>query len=124
MRRITVEEIKEAYKKTGIKPMRKAFAERRCEEKCGCALTALACSVTSFEFIESLVSADNELDLVYRPVVERVAARLGLNKDYAVGFIGGFDSLPRGWYLQYPTELVGYDDGNLVALAIFAEVSP
>ena len=104
MKRITVEEVKAAYEKTGLKPVRGTFNDGK---GCGCALGALymaqggaACCSDPEEW------CDAEFDFAYWD-----------------GFAGGFDakedfSLPD--YVSLSRK-EGHADGRAVAAAIFGE---
>lgn len=93
MRRITVEEIKEAYKVTGLKPCRCLVDDR---DGGACAIGAL--------HIASQSTDHNP----YRWGEET------FGKAYCNDFIRGFDGSGE-------IESVGYRDGRSAALAIFAE---
>jgi hypothetical protein len=41
MRRILPEEVKQAYERTGLKPIRNGWHRKDGEQACGCALTAV-----------------------------------------------------------------------------------
>jgi hypothetical protein len=111
----TVEEVKAAYEKTELEPIRGAFVDVRHGKQCGCAITAIACcsfGMTPKRIEELTVDAD-------RPVYT-MANRIGLEKLYAEGFVGGFDNRPASWY-PGESEAIGFTDGRAAAAAIFTE---
>ena|ERR1700761_8660350 len=75
MRRITVEEVREAVEKTGLKLTRKRTLDLA--EKCGCPIGILSHLKGGTRRFENIAAH---------------AANLGLEMKYADGFIRGFDS--------------------------------
>lgn len=111
MRRITVDEVKAAYEKTGLHPKQGEFREyETCDKVCGgCAITAL-------------LAADG-IDIVEEPNLRAIAeSRYGGH--YIGGFVCGFDGKPAAWFRDTnERERQGYADGTAAALAIFGEPS-
>lgn len=100
-RRITPEQVKAAYEKTGLKPARGGWYP---QEGCACGLGAM------------LAEIDGE---VWRPrLVSTVASRLGVELDYLNGFVRGFDG--RDGKLFGHLEPLGHTDGQAAAALVFA----
>jgi hypothetical protein len=124
MKRITVDEVRAAYEKTGLTPVRGNFCtystsqlrdywtqtelgiEVKLTYDCGCALTA-CCRAEDKPFPED---------------VEHAASELDLDESYASGFINGFDGV-----VLCPEDVdgpvayeAGYADGVAAAKAVFA----
>lgn len=112
-KRITPQMVKEAYQKTGLKPVRGQWTAFEDGRQCGCGLTALLCS-SGFSF-QRVDEFTNEKALP----IEYAADRLLLDRNYATGFVGGFDGKLKSWYTI--EEEPGYLDGAEVAAAIFGE---
>jgi len=105
MRRITVDEIKEAYKATGLTPARNTWGESGSGCACGLGVLAVAAGVP----IDDLCS-----DVVYDTI--------NLDEFYGLGFTNGFDGNTRLGALSHrPGFNQGYDDGAAAAAAIFGE---
>lgn len=101
--RITIERVRSAYEKTGLKPARELYADGRC----GCPLGACVVAISPF------IDPDS--------IDENIAAStLGLNVQYATGFANGFDG-----YMASRTSndayLAGHQDGSAAAAEVFAE---
>jgi hypothetical protein len=103
VRRITVDEVKAAYEKTGLKPTRGEYIYGRF---CACAMGALA--------VANGVPCDYD--------AARSWAFSQYGADYCNAFANGFDS-KSPWGCDEVHE-AGQADGELVAAAIFGEVSP
>jgi hypothetical protein len=107
MRRITVNEVKAAYEKTGLKPSRGTWATDNCA--CGLGVCAIA---------QSGMNGD---DLC----ADTVFPTLGIKDWYGVGFIDGFDN--RSQLTKFAEEkskdlfTAGFEDGRAAALAIFGD---
>lgn len=108
---ITPEQVKAAYAKTGLIPIRGSFT--RCRDdgrQCGCGLTALV--------LERLGTAAFD-EIAGQGMVRNI---LNLDFAYAAGFEDGFDeiddSIPD---LSLGTEYVqGYEEGRAVADLVFS----
>lgn len=113
MNRITPEQVVEAYRVTGLKPVREDWITL--DNKCGCALTA--CMLHSGYSIDS-INAD--IEQCCEPVPEEV---LQLDNRYVIGFVRGFDSGDDptiGWHDDDAKALgLGYADGTAAAKAVF-----
>lgn len=101
MRRITVEEVLEAYRVTGMKPMRRYTIIRN--QCAGCAIGALA--VAS--------GVPSELDCIYDWRDKMFGA------SYVKGFMNSFDDTPPSMSNEQYNQ--GYADGQAVAAAVFQE---
>lgn len=102
MRRITVDEVKEAYAKTGLKPVRDTKEYLECVHlNKGCPVDAL------------LVSAGGREECDH----STIAKRLRVNASYLCCFVRGVDGS------GFSTRTKGYADGRAVAAAIFGEES-
>jgi hypothetical protein len=107
VKRITPDEVKAAYAKTGIKPERGGyFSSKKGRPACGCGIAALYianCGLTS----------NPELDLWdwCEPLFGR---------HYSQGFTIGFDGGPRWLYGRIDGEEfeAGIEDGNAAAIAV------
>lgn len=104
-RRITVEEVRAAYRKTGLRPWRGAFHYE--DEKCACALGAV--------FFATGGKRKGMLALY----AEEVTEHLKLDEFYQAGFIKGFDN--QRAIGDEPYYLLGYTDGQACAAAVFGE---
>lgn len=84
MRRITPQEVLDAYNQTKLVPVNSEWGYVATENgmKCGCALTALGTCKTDF---------DEFLDNVMECECEYVADLLGYDQEYLTGFVDGFD---------------------------------
>jgi hypothetical protein len=107
IKRITPEEVIAAYKATGLKPFKKDWFSD--DLTCGCAIGAIAAS----RGIRNL------------PALRTDAGRiLGYHGTYIVGFTCGFEGMKRGKFQQGLIELVvGWDDGETAAAAVFSTPS-
>jgi len=102
VRRITVDEVKAAYEKTGLKPQKDNWFSD--DFRCACAIGAL------------FAAAYPEVPNAPGSVVQQWAYR-EFGADYVDEFVGGFDCP------QVPLDnLIGDLDGRAVAAAIFGEV--
>lgn len=128
MKRITPEEVVAAYRKTGLRPVRRISAERRFDDGfcvndeiaplCGCALVAIATA-----------NGARDLDPIQLPESEILNAAceevFGVRWDdldgheYAAGFLGGFDGRARVlWVVVGTPSEQGYDDGRAAWAAV------
>ena len=83
---MTVDDIKAAYVKTGLRPVRKVWGSKAAG--CGCPLTALYCAAhPTIEYIPS----PSGFGMRDRYAV--VARELGLSSDFAEGLADGWDGL-------------------------------
>lgn len=99
MRRITVEEVKEAYAKTGMTPTRNNYGA---DSNCGCAIGALA-----------RLAGKHPVDFRWET----------FEPSYSLSFMDGFDDAPLCTkYRDTRTAEIGYQDGKDCAAAIFGEV--
>lgn len=79
---ITIEEVLEAYEKTGLNPIKFSFIDKK--RNCGCLITALACHKNNL----TLDQFENELD---KPMNE-IAALIGMPEGFNVtALYDGFD---------------------------------
>lgn len=100
--RISVERGKEAFAKSGLKPVRRAtFCTNAEKQDCGCLIAAMA--------VEAGCERTREQIRAWIP------DHLGCN--YAGGIIDGFDGRrPDNWHLKNNQRyLEGYEDGKAVA---------
>jgi hypothetical protein len=84
---ITVERVKAAYEKAGIRPIRNHFVMiNNAGEKCGCGLTAILVG-------EGIISFEDWLEGNYGTTLpsEFIARQLDLTEDQVRGFMDGFD---------------------------------
>lgn len=110
MKRITVDDVRAAYEKTGLVPMRHIWLS----DNCACALSA--CMLANGVNRKEIERADDNFDC------ETLAAeRLKLEQVYADYFISGFDGV-RNTCAVTEEELQGHQDGLACAAAIFDEV--
>ena len=99
-RRITVEEVQEAYRKTGLKPGRGVFNDG-CGQGCPVGALALQAGVNSIDW-----------------------GHANLSGYYASGFFHAWDGTKTPAYFETcETYQLGYQDGLAVAAAIFGEPS-
>jgi hypothetical protein len=103
MRRITVEEVKAAYEKTGLKPVRgtTCYLGRAHAFNEGCPIDAMIFGKLKDKFCT--------LD---------VCEVLGVSMNYLEGFVLGVDGCNRS---SHPDHRLGLEDGIAVRLAIFGE---
>ena len=114
MNRITPEDVKAAYEKTGLKPIIKRWYNAK--ENCGCAFSAMVKAKTDRDLTEML-------KLHHWNRVSFVSRLLDLDKDYVDGFINGFDNrspltvgnydVPKGECFQ-----IGCKDGRIAAMVL------
>jgi hypothetical protein len=110
MRRITVEEIREAYQRTGLKPVRRtwrAWNNQTMQLECCCAMTALA-SCDGVDAHQSSTGA----------IIDWGDRKFG--SLYCFSFREGFDGFAAASFHSKE----GYEDGRAVAAAIFGEATP
>ena len=120
MKRITVGEVQEAYRKTGLKPQVESMFDtcfNQYEPKCGCGLGAI------------YMAADGPKRMTV--TVSDVAKYVGLDRPYATGFSDGFDgeeANPRNWCGLADSEDardaydLGYTDGKAAGDVMLARV--
>lgn len=101
IRRITPEEVLEAYRVTGMEPCRGVFGD----DKHGCALSALY-----------RAERGNSRWLF----ASQLCDKLGLNAHYMSGFIRGWDGKSQIASVDGDA-LCGYEDGVACARAVFGE---
>jgi hypothetical protein len=115
MRRITVDEVKAAYEKTGLKPKRGQYISH--DKTCGCAIGALV--------LAEGIDASANCGAMATDYAERV-----FGENYRVGFVHGFDARDKDYrkrHCKFPTDEGqceyddGFNDGRAVAAAIFGE---
>ena len=109
MRRITVDEVRAAYEKTGLTPVRHMWLS----DNCACALTA--CMLSSGVQRKEIALAEQQW-----ACDELASTTLGLDEAYTDFFTSGFDGCRLGTVTE--EEGYGYQDGRAVAAAIFGEV--
>jgi hypothetical protein len=117
MTRITVEEVVEAYRKIGALPIRGAY---RAPDFCLCPLAAVAYARDAW----APSVDDDDADEGAQGFGRMLATCLGLDWNYAHGFTMGFDLAHEGeagprYGLAFNQ---GWDDGALVAEAVFARL--
>ncbi|MGE6227579.1 hypothetical protein [Paenibacillus chitinolyticus] len=102
-KRITPEQVREAFKNTGLVPKKHTFGDGR---TCGCAITAIAveskpgCHRNFYDFVESM----------------------GYDGEYLYYFINGFDGKNNINFLKLSEiYLIGYRDGEAARRLIFME---
>ena len=111
MKRVTVKEVQEAYKKTGLSPSQGAYLDRGAG--CSCPLGALTYAKDPKQF-EICIGEQN------------IFKFLGLEDQYGVGFVTAVDELPfvDGFFTtpehrnEYKT---GYKDGEIVRKAVLGK---
>jgi hypothetical protein len=88
VRRITPEEVVQAYQETGLQPVFNMWGEA--ESNCGCALTALALHQMGRQYNISLSEIIRMLEL---ESIEDKQYFFGedMSSDYLTGFVNGFD---------------------------------
>lgn len=106
MRRITVDEVLEAYRKTGLVPERGAYYK----EGCACGLGVI------------LFAAGADMNVGDDSLNAEVEKLLGIDDSYRVGFVRGFDGkLPLPNRENQAVFDIGYTDGQACAAAVFGE---
>lgn len=107
MKRITPDQVIEAYQLTGWKPIQDDWIDKVNGQICGCGLAVLIGDAEKVRNFDS--------DIEYR-----VADELGLSVEYVTGFVQGFDG---GVMLNYFTgeHKAGYEDGRAAWEAVKAE---
>jgi hypothetical protein len=103
MKRITPEEVLDAYAKTGLKPHRGVWLWKECGKRCGCGLGAM------------YVANGGDPPKVWS---QEVIKTLGISIDYLNGFTCGFDDESPD-YEPGGEEEQGYTDGLAAAAAVF-----
>lgn len=109
LRRITPDEVRAAYARTGLQPMRDTFLEP--SDSAPGLMAACALGALDYEVRD---------DPDERPNTDQVVRRLGLDPWYAVGFAAGFDGGIRETDASEPYRL-GYEDGAAAARAVFRD---
>lgn len=103
MKRITPEEVVEAYKSTGLKPVRGTF----CWGSRACGLGTVCISRGKMPTSPLMVSRS-----------------LGIEMEYLLGFVNGFDGIHKasiGIDESNETLSLGFADGKLAAAAVFKD---
>lgn len=122
IRRLTIEEVRAAVDKTGLKLMRNITLRG----DCGCPIGVVGQANDCIVLISPEVT---DTDFVrVDPYV--IADKLGLAYPYTVGLIYGFDGKPEtdveSEYDDLPVELeqckLGYTDGQAIAAALLPEI--
>jgi hypothetical protein len=109
MRRILPEEVKQAYERTGLKPIRNGWHRKDGEQACGCALTAVCLDGGHNGIL------DTEQRMNYAEVA------LGLDPQYARGFLHGFDCVKIEEEVHLHRQM-GWEDGQACAEAVGLEI--
>ena len=116
MKRITPEQVVEAYKQRGWRPRRSEWAVIDAEgNNCGCGLAVVA-GFDIYQLFEKL----NDYNTVHHSVV--MANELDLNLDYVTGYTAGFDGLAAEPWMDEETCRIGYEDGAAAWEAVSKEV--
>ena len=102
LKRITVEEVKAAYAKTGITPERGMWCNGMGTCACGLCVLFLA-----------------DGGIPGRAFSQAIYPRLGIEHDYGSGFIVGFDG--EGLEDENAIMRLGYLDGQACAAAVFTQ---
>ncbi len=123
MKRITVEQITNAYETTGLEPINNEFVSiLEDQTACACALSALYVQQQEgevFEHVTKLIEVLYDLPDNKEPVFI-LAEALGLDLKYAIGFVGGFDG---GRFHNFFGEhrALGYADGKAARHELLAK---
>lgn len=114
MKRITPEEVKAAYEATGLTPERSSYLSTLPDgkTKCACGMGAWAIANGAPDSLTSLA-------------MNKWLGSHGINDDYRLGFVRGFDSLSFKSFLHRDHDKIqtGYADGKAAAALIFAEAA-
>ena len=120
---IKVEEVIEAYKKTGLRPIQDEwFGRYRGRGNCACALTAIVIEKDP-PFLQDLTKEDAVDEIDMDGVMN---AQLGLSYAYIKGFTRGFDGYHTVGDLKVKVEnqedlLRGFEDGKAIWKAVKKE---
>ena len=108
MKRITPERVVEAYRKTGLRPVRERWVAWRGGECVVCGLSAVA-----------IAAGNDAREIEQRTVKTRcIGEMLGLPTEYVGGFADGFDGESR--YVDNEEFSAGYADGIAAREAVLA----
>lgn len=111
LKRITPEQVVEAYRRTGWRPIQEAFYDRINGQHCGCGLSVLVGDAEKVLQMECYTGLRLQL----------FANELGLTADYVSGFIRGYDG--DGGSSWWDSEkLLGWQDGRACWEAVKREV--
>ena len=101
-KRITPDQVVEAYLATGLVPIRDGWTDRIGDRRCGCGLTAVATQISEANY-----------DRISNAIMEEyvIADLLDLSPKYVGGFADGFDGGKRDPYESEDWQL-GYEDGR------------
>ena len=113
LKRITAEEVLEAYRVTGLKPERDISILKVDGRWCGCAMMAFAIvkKVVQLQRMKCAGAADMEM-------LNAMQAS-GFHVKYLIGFARGFDGKRQSKCCK--ERRLGYSDGRAAAQAVFAE---
>ncbi|WP_010271408.1 hypothetical protein [Paenibacillus senegalensis] len=100
--RIAPEQVKEAYEKTGLKPMQNGWFE--ISTKCACGLSAVLAAEKGIEWLESQFRLRRSRSYI-------ASERLNLLPSYVTGFTSGFDG-GVFFHSEGGTSALGYEDGK------------
>jgi hypothetical protein len=98
MKTITIKAVREAYRKTGFRPLHYRWWRTRKGVKCACPLAALAVAHGVADFKTKPARVAGLLEVVY-------------GHDYITGFIWGVDAIDCTWEVLTPRERAGYNAG-------------
>jgi hypothetical protein len=98
---LTITNIVNAYRKSGLKPERNSFCGDGTSKKCGCALTALYCSQHKVHPVDR---AEKTGDFVDDLITDWAVNRYGDN--FTNGLIFGFDDFQG----NYESEVANYKE--------------
>lgn len=130
MKRITVEEVKEAYAKTGLVPVKADYYHVSDGKECGCGAFAVGClRDPEMRGRVAKVFASDDLEDEYHEHEDEAEERLRalFGNTYLVGFTLGFDGKsgygPLGDLDPYREGLYreGLEDGRAASNAVFKD---
>lgn len=111
MNRITPEQVVDAYRRTGWRPIQEAFYDRINGQHCGCGLSVLVGDAEKVLQMDGYIGRRLQL----------FANELGLTADYVSGFIRGYDGDGGGpWWGS--EKFLGWQDGRACWEAVKREV--
>ena len=102
MERISVATVQEAYRQTGLIPTRRLTYGN-----------GFACPIAAVAAARSFTERGEPWDFGH------LVSYLGLSSSYTLGFMHSFDEIERLERPAYPQYLVGYEDGQAAAAALF-----
>jgi hypothetical protein len=111
MKRITPEQVVEAYETTGYKPIRMGWFIDRGDHCEACGLTV--CSVANGN------TPPRENGALITKWTEYLSQSLGISKWYLHGFVAGFDQCHSALVATHTEAGQGYRDGLAAAHAVF-----